>query len=59
MASYEYSSKQDLLETIHTLYLLLDAEYGGIDDKYKDTRIPEVDKTPPRSSPISWDGWSW
>jgi hypothetical protein len=46
MASYEYSSKQELMETIHTLYLLLDAEYDGIDDKYKDTRIPEVDKTP-------------
>lgn len=46
MASYEYSSKQELLETIHTLYLLLDAEFEGIDNGVKDIRIPEVDKTP-------------
>lgn len=46
MASYEYSSKQELLDTIHALYLLLDAEFDGIDNTYKDTRIPEVDKTP-------------
>ncbi|OMF86831.1 ClbS/DfsB family four-helix bundle protein [Paenibacillus sp. FSL R7-0337] len=46
MASYEYSSRQDLMDTIHNLYLLLDAEYDGINNTYKDTRMPEVDKTP-------------
>ncbi|WNS41466.1 ClbS/DfsB family four-helix bundle protein [Paenibacillus sp. MMS20-IR301] len=46
MASYEYSSKQDLLETIHSLYLLFDAEFEGIDPAHKDLRIPGADKTP-------------
>ncbi|MEK3875296.1 MULTISPECIES: ClbS/DfsB family four-helix bundle protein [unclassified Paenibacillus] len=46
MASYEYSSRQELMDTIHALYLLLDAEFDGINDTYKDTRVPEVDKTP-------------
>lgn len=46
MASYEYASKQELMDKIHALYLLLDAEFDGINDTYKDTRIPEVDKTP-------------
>ncbi|WP_310831402.1 ClbS/DfsB family four-helix bundle protein [Paenibacillus pedocola] len=46
MASYEYTSKQNLTETIHTLYLLLDAEFAEINDNHKDLRIPEVDRTP-------------
>lgn len=46
MASYEYTSKQDLMKTIHANYMLLDAEFDGIDNSQKDIRIPEVDKTP-------------
>jgi hypothetical protein len=46
MASYEYSTRQELLDTIHSLYLLLNAEYDGINNKDKDVRVPEVDKTP-------------
>lgn len=46
MASYEYASKQELIDTIHSRYILLDAEFDGIDDSLKDHRIPEVDKTP-------------
>lgn len=46
MASYEYSSKEELMETIHTKYVLLDAEFEDIDNSQKDVRIPEVDKTP-------------
>lgn len=46
MASYEYSSKEELIETIHSKYVLLDAEFDGIDDSQRDARIPEVDKTP-------------
>lgn len=46
MASYEYSSKQELLDAIHTNYILFDTEFTGISDSYRNTRIPEVDKTP-------------
>ncbi|AIQ45069.1 hypothetical protein R70723_03475 [Paenibacillus sp. FSL R7-0273] len=46
MASYEYGSKQELLDTIHTNYILFDAEFTGISDRYRNTRISEVDKTP-------------
>ncbi|MDQ0194223.1 ClbS/DfsB family four-helix bundle protein [Paenibacillus wynnii] len=46
MASYEYSSKAELMETIHTKYLLLDAEFEDIHNNQKDVRIPGVDKTP-------------
>ncbi len=46
MASYEYSSKQELLDTIHTNYIMFDAEFTDIDDRYRNLRIPEVDKTP-------------
>ncbi|MCE3198810.1 ClbS/DfsB family four-helix bundle protein [Paenibacillus sonchi] len=46
MASYEYSSKKDLLEAIHSKYVLLDAEFEDVDTSQKDVRIPGVDKTP-------------
>ena len=46
MASYAYSSKEDLMKTLHAKYLLLDAEYEGVDNSDKDLRLPEVDKTP-------------
>ncbi|CAM4391674.1 ClbS/DfsB family four-helix bundle protein [Paenibacillus typhae] len=46
MASYEYNSKQELLDTIHTNYILFDAEFTGISDRHRNLRIPEVDKTP-------------
>ncbi|WCF06879.1 ClbS/DfsB family four-helix bundle protein [Paenibacillus thiaminolyticus] len=46
MASYEYASKQQLKETIHAAYLLLDGEFEEIDDSQKDKRVPEVDRTP-------------
>lgn len=46
MASFDYTSKEDLMKTIHSHYMLLDAEFGGIDNSEKDIRIPEVDKTP-------------
>lgn len=46
MASYEYASKQALMDTIHSRYLLLDAEFEEITDSQRDIRIPEVDKTP-------------
>lgn len=46
MASYEYTSKQELTDTIHARYLQFDAEFQGLDDSLKDRRIPEVDKTP-------------
>ncbi|MGO4697866.1 ClbS/DfsB family four-helix bundle protein [Paenibacillus sp. 2TAB26] len=46
MASYDYTSKEDLMKTIHSQYMLLDAEFDGIDNSEKDIRIPEVDKTP-------------
>lgn len=46
MTSYEYASKEDLMETIHAKYILLDVEYDGIEDSEKNVRIPEVDKTP-------------
>jgi hypothetical protein len=46
VASYEYPSKQQLIDTIHTLYLLLDAEFEGMGDSHKDIRVKEVDKTP-------------
>lgn len=46
MESYEYSSKEELIETIHAKYVLLDAEFDGIDDSRRNVRIPEVDKTP-------------
>lgn len=46
MASYDYASKKQLMETIHSLYLLLDGEFEGMDESVKDTRVPEVDKTP-------------
>ncbi|UQZ34870.1 hypothetical protein C2I18_15820 [Paenibacillus sp. PK3_47] len=46
MASYDYVSKADLIETIHAKYILLDAEYDGVENSDKDLRLPEVDKTP-------------
>ncbi len=46
MASYEYLSKADLVESIHAKYVLLDAEFENIGNSQRDTRIPEVDKTP-------------
>lgn len=46
MASYEYSTKADLVESIHAKYVLLDAEFEDIDNSQRDVRIPEVDKTP-------------
>jgi len=46
MASYEYASKQDLIDTIHSRYIQLDAEFDEIENSQKDRRIPEVDKTP-------------
>lgn len=46
MASYEYTSKQNLLETVHANYLLLDAEFAEINNSLRDTRISQVDKTP-------------
>ncbi|BFH70022.1 hypothetical protein J27TS7_27630 [Paenibacillus dendritiformis] len=46
MASYEYNSKQELKEAIHAAYLLLDGEFEGIDDREKDCRVPEADRTP-------------
>lgn len=46
MASYEYATKEELKETIHAGYLLLDGEFEGIDDSQKDRRVPEVDRTP-------------
>ncbi|MNI11528.1 hypothetical protein D3C73_646770 [compost metagenome] len=46
MASYEYSSKKDLLEAIHSKYVLLDAEFEDVDTSQKDVRLPGVDKTP-------------
>jgi hypothetical protein len=56
VASYEYTSKQELMKTIHSHYMLLDAEFSEIDNSEKDIRIPEVDKTP--SEIISYQlGW--
>lgn len=46
MASYVYSSKEELMETIHTKYMLLDGEFEDIDNSQKDLRKPGVDKTP-------------
>ncbi|MEO3946386.1 ClbS/DfsB family four-helix bundle protein [Gorillibacterium sp. CAU 1737] len=63
MASYEYSSKKELLEAIHEQYRLLDAEFEGIDNEQKDLQVPEVDKTPAEiiSYQLGWlalvQGW--
>ncbi|RXZ81540.1 DfsB family protein [Paenibacillaceae bacterium] len=46
MSSYNYTSKAELIEAIHTGYLLLDGEFEGIDESQKDVRIAEVDRTP-------------
>lgn len=46
MASYEYESKKQLMDTIHSLYLLLDGEFAGIEESQKNRRVPEADKTP-------------
>lgn len=46
MASFEYKSKQELMETIHALYLLLDGEFDDVNPGDKDVRIAEVDRTP-------------
>lgn len=46
MASYEYASKQELIDTIHSRYIQLDTEFDEIENSQKDRRIPEVDKTP-------------
>ncbi|KQN97766.1 ClbS/DfsB family four-helix bundle protein [Paenibacillus sp. Leaf72] len=46
MASYEYTSKKELLEVIHSNYVLLDKEFDEISNDQKDDRIPDVDKTP-------------
>ncbi|WP_420539656.1 ClbS/DfsB family four-helix bundle protein [Paenibacillus polymyxa] len=46
MSSYDYASKSELKEAIHTSYLRFDGEFQEIDESHKDTRIDEVDKTP-------------
>lgn len=46
MASFEYYSKEELIDAIHSLYLLLDAEFNGIDESCRDIAYPEVDRTP-------------
>lgn len=46
MVSYVYESKQELMENIHALYLLLDGEFDDVNPGEKDVRIPEVDRTP-------------
>ncbi|WP_018751136.1 ClbS/DfsB family four-helix bundle protein [Paenibacillus sanguinis] len=46
MASFEYKSKQELMETIHALYLLFAGEFDDVKPEDKDVRITEVDRTP-------------
>lgn len=46
MPSYEYASKKELLEAIHSAYLKLDAEFDGIAEQDRDLRLPDVDRTP-------------
>ncbi|WP_150275922.1 ClbS/DfsB family four-helix bundle protein [Paenibacillus tepidiphilus] len=46
MASYDYSSKEQLLETIRSRYVLLDGEFDTVDEGFRDLRLPQADKTP-------------
>ncbi|GIP19975.1 ClbS/DfsB family four-helix bundle protein [Paenibacillus sp. J22TS3] len=46
MASFDYQSKAELIEAVHTGYLLLDGEYEGMPEDQKDVPVPEVDRTP-------------
>jgi hypothetical protein len=46
MAGFEYQSKQELMDAIHSLYLLLDGEFDEIDEASRDIAYPDVDRTP-------------
>lgn len=46
MASYDYKSKEELLEAIEQKYQLFAAEFEGIPEQDKDLLLDGVDKTP-------------
>ncbi|MHA7965341.1 ClbS/DfsB family four-helix bundle protein [Paenibacillus sp. CAU 1782] len=65
MAGLNDHSKKELIDAIHALYLLLDAEYDEIDEACRDVAYPEVDRTPAEilSYQLGWMklvmGWDW
>ncbi|MGC5770875.1 ClbS/DfsB family four-helix bundle protein [Paenibacillus pabuli] len=60
-----YESKQELIETIHRVYLLFEVEFNEISEGNKDKLVEGVDRTPAQmiAYQLGWMnlvmGWDW